>query len=113
MQEKKQIAQEVVALYHGAAAANAAREYFERTVQQRELPRENVPEIKQGDARRVTDVMVAGGLAESRRAAERLVAGKGVRINGILVEDPKAPWPASGPVTLSVGARKFLRVLPN
>jgi tyrosyl-tRNA synthetase len=113
MQEKKQIAQEVVALYHGAAAANAAREYFERTVQQRELPTENVPEIKQGDARRVTDVMVAGGLAESRRAAERLVAGKGVRIDGILVEDPKAPWPAGGPVTLSVGARKFLRVLPN
>lgn len=113
MQEKKQIAQQVVALYHGAPAANAAREYFERTIQQRELPTENVPEINQGDARRITDVMVAAGLAESRRAAERLVAGKGVRIDGILVEDPKAPWPAGGPVTLSVGARKFVRVLPG
>ncbi len=113
MQEKKQIAQEVVALYHGAPAANAAREYFERTVQQRELPAGDLPEIKLGDARRVTDVLVASGLAESKRAAERLVAGKGVRIDGILVEDAKAPWPGGGPVTLSVGARKFVRVVPN
>jgi tyrosyl-tRNA synthetase len=113
MQEKKQIAQEVVARYHGAAAANAAREYFERTVQQRELPTENVPEIKLGDARRIIDVMVAAGLAESRRAAERLVAGNGVRIDGILVEDPKAPWPSGGPATLSVGARKFVRIVPH
>jgi tyrosyl-tRNA synthetase len=113
MEEKKRVAQEVVARYHGAAAAQSARGYFERTVQQRELPTENVPEIKQGDARRVIDVMVAAGLAESKRAAERLVAGKGVRVDGILVEDPKALWPASAPATLSVGARKFVKVLPN
>src|SRR5581483_8336537 len=68
MQEKKRVAQEIVALYHGASAATAAREYFERTVQQRELPTGNVPEIALGDARRVTDVMVVSGLAESRRA---------------------------------------------
>ncbi len=113
MEEKKRVAQEIVARYHGAAAAQRAREYFERTVQQRELPTENVPEIRQGDARRVIDVMVAAGLAESKRAAERLVAGKGVRVDGILVEDPKALWPASAPATLSVGARKFVKVLPN
>ncbi|HZT12835.1 MAG TPA: tyrosine--tRNA ligase, partial [Candidatus Baltobacteraceae bacterium] len=33
MDEKKRLAQEVVARYHGADAAKSAREYFERTVQ--------------------------------------------------------------------------------
>ncbi len=113
MHEKKAVAQEIVARYHGAAAAQAAGQYFERTVQQRELPTENLPEIEQGNARRVIDVMVAAGLAESKRAAERLVAGKGVRVDGVLVEDPKALWPAAAPATLSVGARKFVKVLPN
>jgi len=113
MAEKKTIAEEIVARYHGAAAAKAAREYFERTVQQRELPTENVPEIRVGGARRVIDVMVAAGLAESKRAAERLVAGKGVRVDGILVEDPKAPWSATDSAILSVGSRKFVKVLPN
>jgi tyrosyl-tRNA synthetase len=113
MDEKKKVAEEIVARYHGAAAAKAAREYFERTVQQRELPTENVPEIRQGNALRVIDVMVAAGLAESKRAAERLVIGKGVRIDGILVEDPKAPWPGDAPAMISVGSRKFVKVLPN
>jgi len=113
MDEKKNVAEEIVARYHGAAAAKTAREYFERTVQQRELPTENVPEIRRGRATRIIDVMVAAGLAESKRAAERLVSGKGVRVDGILVEDPKAQWSATIPAILSVGSRKFVKVLPN
>ena len=113
MEEKKRVAEEIVTRYHGAAAAREAREYFEKTVQQREVPTENVPEFKRGDARRVIDVMVASGLAESKRAAERLIAGKGVRVDGILVEDPKADWTSTAPATLSVGARKFVRIVPN
>ena len=113
MNEKKRVAEEIVTLYHGAAAGREAREYFEKTVQQREVPTENVPEFKRGDARRIIDVMVASGLAESKRAAERLIAGKGVRVDGILVEDPKADWLATAPATLSVGARKFVRIVPN
>jgi tyrosyl-tRNA synthetase len=113
MNEKKRVAEEIVARYHGTSAAGEARAYFEKTVQQRELPTENVAEIKVGGARRVIDVMVAAGLAESKRAAERLVAGKGVRIDGILVEDPKAEWAAPAGAVLSVGARKFVRIVPN
>ncbi|HET9393334.1 MAG TPA: tyrosine--tRNA ligase [Candidatus Rubrimentiphilum sp.] len=114
MDEKKKVAEEVVARYHGAEAAKTAREYFERTVQKRELPTENVPEVKRGNALRVIDVMVSVGLAESKRAAERLVAGNGVRINGLVVEDPKASWPSlDAPAMISVGSRKFVKVLPN
>ncbi|HEV3154624.1 MAG TPA: tyrosine--tRNA ligase [Candidatus Baltobacteraceae bacterium] len=112
MDEKKRLAEDIVARYHGADAAHAAREYFERTVQRRELP-DQMPEIRLGEARRVADVIVAAGFAESKRAAERLISGNGVRVDGTIVHDPKSPWSAAGPAVLSVGSRKFVKVLPN
>jgi len=113
MDEKKRIAQEIVARYHGEAAAAAAREYFERTVQRREIPSESLDAIELGDCKRVSDVLVKAGFAESRRAAERLIAGSAVKIDGELVRDANAPWNASAPAVLSVGARRFIRVLPT
>ena len=113
MDEKKRVAEEIVARYHGAEAARGARDYFERTVQQREVPTDNVPEFTLSGQKRIVDVMVAAGMAESKRAAERLIAGKGVRVDGILVGDSKAEWIAAAPVTLSVGARKHVRIVPD
>ncbi len=112
MDEKKRIAHDVVALYHGPEAANKAREHFERTVQQRQIP-EEMPELRLGEARRIADVVVAAGFAESKRAAERLISGNGVRVDGTIVSDPRALWDAAAPAVLSVGSRKFIKVLPN
>ncbi|MDQ2919471.1 MAG: tyrosine--tRNA ligase [Verrucomicrobiota bacterium] len=113
MDEKKKLAAQIVTLYHGPEVALAAADYFERTVQRKEVPTENLPELSLGDARRVTDVLVAAGFAESKRAAERLISGNGVKVDGILVSDPKAAWPARGAAVLSVGSRKFVRVVPQ
>ncbi len=113
MSEKKGLAEDVVTRYHGADAAKLARDYFERTVQRRELPARDIPEIRVGDARKVAQIIVAAGFAESRRAAERLISGNGVKVDGILVSDSNAPWTAAEPAILSVGTRKFVRVLPN
>ncbi|HEY5339889.1 MAG TPA: tyrosine--tRNA ligase [Candidatus Aquilonibacter sp.] len=110
--EKKALAQEIVARYHGADDAAAACEYFERTVQRKEIPVENVPEVALGDARRLADVLVRAGFAESRRAAERLISGNGVKVDGIVVSDPRAPWAAAQPAVLSVGSRRFARIIP-
>ncbi|MDQ2663361.1 MAG: tyrosine--tRNA ligase [Candidatus Eremiobacteraeota bacterium] len=112
MAQKKVLAETIVTRYHGSDSARAARDYFERTVQQREIP-QDVPEMRLGDARRITDLLVAAGFAESKRAGERLISQNGVKVDGILVTDPKAPWSADAPATLSVGSRKFVRVLPN
>jgi tyrosyl-tRNA synthetase len=113
MTEKKRVAEEIVARYHGREAAKAARDYFERTVQRRELPTDNIPEMRRGEAKRVSQIVVAAGFAESKRAAERLISGNGVKVDGILVGDPNALWSAAGPAILSVGNRRFIRVLPN
>jgi len=112
VEAKKSLAESIVALYHGTQGAAAAREYFERTVQRREIPQDNLPEIERGDAKRVADILVRAGFAESRREAERLISGNGVKIDGIVVDDPRAPWPADGPAVLSVGSRRFARIIP-
>jgi tyrosyl-tRNA synthetase len=109
---KKTLAQEIVARYHGDTAAAAARDYFERTVQRKEIPQGDLPEVALGDAKRVADVLVKAGFAESRRAAERLISGNGVKVDGIVVDDPRAAWPGTGPAVLSVGSRRFARVVP-
>jgi len=113
MAEKKRLAQEIVARYHGGAAAAQAREYFEQTVQRREIPATQLDAIEARDCKKVSDVLVKAGFAESRRAAERLIAGKAVKIDGEVVHDANALWNSSAPAVLSVGARRFVRVLPS
>jgi tyrosyl-tRNA synthetase len=109
---KKQLAASIVARYHGDAAAAGARDYFERTVQRKEIPLDNIPEVQLGDAKRVADVLVRAGFADGRRAAERLISGNGVKVDGIVVDDPRAAWTANGPAVLSVGSRRFARIVP-
>ncbi|HTC31665.1 MAG TPA: tyrosine--tRNA ligase [Candidatus Acidoferrum sp.] len=112
IEAKKALAQAIVARYHGAPGAAAARDYFERTVQRKEIPQNDLPEVTLGDARRLADVLVRAGFAESRRAAERLISGNGVKVDGIVVDDPRAAWTAAGPAVLSVGSRRFARIVP-
>jgi tyrosyl-tRNA synthetase len=112
MDAKKELAAAIVARYHGDAAAAGARDYFERTVQRKEIPLDNIPEVALGDAKRVVDVLVRAGFADGRRAAERLISGNGVKVDGIVVDDPRAAWTANGPAVLSVGSRRFARIVP-
>jgi tyrosyl-tRNA synthetase len=110
MDEKKRIAESVATLYHGADAARAAREHFERTIQRGELPAE-IPERRFEGARTLVDVTVAAGFAESKRAAQRLIAEGAVKVDGSVVTDPKAVWNTFEPAVLQVGSRKFVRIL--
>jgi tyrosyl-tRNA synthetase len=113
MTAKKDVAETIVALYHGAEAARVAREHFERTIQRGELPAE-MPVLEPSTSwRTVSDVLVAAGLAASRREAERLIAGGGVKLSGVAVVDVRAPWTAKEEVVLSVGSRRFVRILPT
>lgn len=110
MDAKKQIGEAIVALYHGAAAARDARDYFERTIQRGEVPAD-VPEKRLAGVRSVADAIVGAGFAESKRAAQRLIGEGAVRIDGVAVADQKAAWAASAPAVLQVGSRRFARII--
>ncbi len=109
--EKKAVAEAVVALYHGPAEARAARERFERTVQRGELP-EDVAEMRLDGRTRLPELLVAAKFAESKRQAERLIAQGGVRIDGVPVTDTAARWTLTKPAILSVGTRRFIKIVP-
>ena len=111
MDEKKRIAQEIVALYHGPDAARAARDWFERTIQRGEIPAE-MPELPRAGREKVAELIVAAGFADSKRAAQRLIAEGAVKVDGAAVTDPAARWTASSPAVLQVGSRKFVRITP-
>ena len=112
MDEKKRIAEAIVARYQGAHAAAAAREYFERTVQRKEIPTENIAEIGAAECKRVVDLLVKAGFAQSKREAQRFIAGNAVKVDGVAVTDPNERG-AQAPAVLSVGTRRFVRVLPE
>ena len=100
-----------MALYHGPAEARAARERFERTVQRGELP-EDVAEMRLDGRTRLPELLVAAKFAESKRQAERLIAQGGVRIDGVPVTDTAARWTLTKPAILSVGTRRFIKIVP-
>jgi len=39
--------------------------------------------------------------------------GNGVKLDGAVVVDPRLPWSISAPTVLSVGTRRFVRVVPH
>jgi tyrosyl-tRNA synthetase len=89
---KMMLAAEIVRLYHGAAAADAATEHFVKTVVRKEMP-EQVPAFAlPPELRGVTlaRVLVAAGLAESNRDAVRLIGAGAIKVDGARVEDPKS-----------------------
>lgn len=113
MTAKKDLAEEIVARYHGHADARSARERFEATVQRGELPAEMSEIVAAESWRSIGDALVASGFAASKREAERLVSGNGVKLDGAVVVDPRLPWSISAPTVLSVGTRRFVRVVPH
>lgn len=107
---KLDLATEIVALYHGAAAATKARDEFVRVFSRRELPT-NIPAYRpKKQPMRVDDLLVALELASSRAAAQRLVAGGGVKIDGAMITDPLTPRQWAPGQILSVGKRHFWKI---
>ena len=83
---KRRMAREVVALYHGADAAGAAEERFDRVFARGEVA-EDAPErtLPDGDPVHLPAALVAAGLAASTSAARRDIDAGAVRIDGVPV----------------------------
>jgi tyrosyl-tRNA synthetase len=104
---KMKLAREIVAIFHGADAAERAEKDFVRVFQQHNIP-EDMPEYSLQPGQTVLDVLEAGGLASTRGEGRRLIAQGGVRLDGELLSDPSQPFPRPG--VLQAGKRRFLRV---
>jgi tyrosyl-tRNA synthetase len=114
MDVKMDLAKEIIAGFHGVAAAQKAAEEFQRIFRERQAPEEApVRTIPRGPARKLSALFVEFKLAPSRSEAERLIKQGGVEIDGARVEDVRQELDCSKPgeFLLRVGKKKFLRVI--
>ena len=109
---KVSFAKEIVARFHGPAAADGALADFEARFKRDEIP-EDIPEVRlsaRGDGLAIPQVLKQAGLTTSTSEALRMIEQGGVKLNGEKVSD-KALMIARGErCVLQVGKRKFARV---
>ena len=113
MDAKADLAASIVADYHGRAAADAAREEFNRVVRKRQTP-EDVETKKISIAAgpmRLTRLLASLNLAPSNAEAQRLIESGAVHMNDQRITDPKAEISKAGEYLFKVGKRRFLRLL--
>lgn len=109
---KVRFAQEIVARFHGAAAATRALAEFEARFQRGALP-DDMPEISLPGVEGglpVPQLLKQAGLVTSTSDAIRQIAGGGVRLDGERVADKGVNVPVGATVVAQVGKRKFARV---
>ncbi len=109
---KMQLAREIVAIYHGADAAQEAEEEFKRVFQQGESP-EDMDEIELRPGLTLLDLMMEAELAPSKSQARRLIDQDAVRLDDETLADPFQVLELDQPAILQVGKRRFRRLLPS
>lgn len=114
---KATLARALVELYHGAEAARAAEQHFDRVFRDRQDP-EDMPSLALARADLdpegcmwVIELLTRAGLASSNNDARRKVEGGGVRLNGARIDDPAARVSIQGGQVLRVGKKHFRRLV--
>lgn len=107
---KMQLAAEIVASFHGPAAAEAAEAHFRAVFQQHELPAE-MPELRLLAPTSVLDILTNAGLAPTRSEVRRLAQQGGIKLDGAPVTDPLLMVAPDAEHILQIGRRKFVRLL--
>lgn len=105
---KKELALELVRMYHGEKAAERARENFERVFSQGYLP-EKIEEFKTSWQMSILELLKESGLASSMSEAKRLIEHRAVSINEHIVSDWEYDVKAGD--VIKVGPRRFLKII--
>lgn len=107
---KIRLATEIVTLYHGQKAAEAACAEWQKVFSNKELPSE-MAEVKVKSSN-IVDVIVETKLASSKSEAKRLIEQGGVELGGKKVTDETLRiQPLKGDTILQVGKRKFVKLV--
>ena len=109
---KVQLAQEIVARFHGQAAAVDVLADFEARFRQGAIPDDiaDVAIVVDGDAIGLVQVLKQAGLTASTSEAMRMIEQGGVKIDGVKIEDKGLLLGRQPPFVVQVGKRKFARV---
>ncbi len=114
MDAKMQLAQEVIAPFHGQEAARKAADSFQRVFRDRQAPEEApTKRLAVDGTKKLTALLAELQLVESKSEAERLIKQGGVEIDGARVDDPRKDIDLSKPgeFLLRAGKKKFVKVV--
>lgn len=113
---KKILATEATTVLHGREAAVAASETARHTFEEG-VTAEGLPTISAKLPEGILNLAVACGLAASNSEARKLIANKGLKINDVVITDPRhvvasRDVTANGVVKLSSGKKKHVLIKP-
>lgn len=110
---KHELAFTITRMYHGESGAIEAREHFEQTVINKDIP-DDAPEYEYeaGSTVRLIDIISDAGLTQSNGETKRLMKQGGVTLNDEKMYDPnfEVNFSADSLFDLKVGKRKFARL---
>jgi len=119
MESKRQLAQLIVARYHGDESARTARESFQQKFQEREFPSDpdvrltlTQADLKMDGTISLADLITKTGLISSKSEARRLIIQGGLEVNGQKQTDANAVLTlvTGRAYQVKVGRRKFALV---
>lgn len=106
---KKELAHLIVRELHDKKSADEAQGNFEKTVQNKELPRDiETLTINVGDSVTVADNLVKANLVQSRSEIKRLVEQEGIRVNDKIIDNTNFELKAGD--LLKVGKRRVVKI---
>lgn len=109
---KTMLAHEIVARFHSPPVADAAQAEFDARFRQGALPG-NMPEVTlhaTGDGMPIAQLAKQAGIVESTSEALRLIAQRGLKVDGEVVADKMLVIAPGATVVVQAGKRKFARV---
>lgn len=106
---KKELAFQIVKELNGEKEAQKAKDEFEKTIQNKELPvEEELLELSVKANHTILDILLIGEFAQSRSDAKRLVEQGGVSLNDVKITNTSD---IAKPGLLKVGKRKFAKIV--
>ncbi len=111
MNIKYKLANNLVMQLYGSDIASQAEVDFVKQFRENEIP-QSVDEFKITSAVRVADLMFDAKLVPSKAEAKRLIAGGGVKLKSVKIDDPNFLITDNDKNSvLQIGKRKFLRIV--
>ena len=109
---KLELAHELVARFHDAAAAARAQQNFMSRVSEKAVPQDLPVQViaVDGEGVRIANLLKEAGLAASTSEANRKIGEGAVRIDGVRLSDRGLTLKAPAEHVFQLGARRFARV---
>ena len=106
---KRQLAREIVKLYHDEDAAQKAESDFDALFIKKDIP-DDIPEYALSSAETLVSIMVGNNLVSSNGDAKRMIKQGAVKLDDEKVLDLFFEVSPDSEKVLKVGKRKFLRI---